>query len=353
MTGIPRTRGLELLGFHHRAELLEVEDARDRRQLAARDDPASGRVGVDPVRRLRYRQEVEHAGHLRRIDHRHAAHGGRLAILDGLFGRPPVDDRRVVAIEAGGVGFQRGRGHLRVVGGPERPSGARALSRRAEIPVERWRQDLPADRQRAGGRIDLQAADHAVELALVLGRLGVAALGQRHREAGRDQHVLAVLGHERRAVVAARVRDRPEDLLGLEVAQVDPGDAVVGVVVDEQPAAVVLTVGLREPGVVDVTPGEVAEHLPRLLVVTVAGPGVLREHRDGGNVPHRRQAGHVDLPRVPAGVEQVVLVFLAWLDVGLGRGGGRRRGRRAGAGRAAGRGDDGGGQQQAGQELVT
>jgi hypothetical protein len=71
----------------------------------------------------------------------------------------------------------------------------------------------------------------------------------------------------------AGVRDRAEDLLGLEVAEVDPRDAVVGVVVHEEPAAVVEAVGLREAGVVDIAPGEVAEHGLRLLVEAVAGPG--------------------------------------------------------------------------------
>ena len=43
-------------------------------------------------------------------------------------------------------------------------------------------------------------------------------------------------------------------------------------------------------------------------------------------------AGHIHLARVAAGVEQVVLVFLAWFDVGLGGRGARRRGRGAGPG---------------------
>jgi hypothetical protein len=52
-------------------------------------------------------------------------------------------------------------------------------------------------------------------------------------------------------VIAAGVRDGAEDLAGLEVAQVDAGDAVVGVVVDEEPASVVKAAGLRERGMVE------------------------------------------------------------------------------------------------------
>ncbi len=80
--------------------------------LPPADDPAARRVGVDAVRRLRNRQEVQDAGHLRRIDHRHAVHHRRLAVLDRLLGRAPVDDGRVVAIALGRVGLQRRRCHL-------------------------------------------------------------------------------------------------------------------------------------------------------------------------------------------------------------------------------------------------
>ena len=215
------------------------------------------------------------------IEHRHAVEHRGLAVLDGLLGGAPVDDRGVVALALRRCRLERLVRHLRVVGGPERPARARPLAGRSEVPVERRRQDLPAHRHLAALRIDLDAADHAVELGLVGGRVGVAALGQRHREPRRDEDVFAVLGHERRAVVAARVRDRPEDLLGLEIAQVDARDAVVGVVVDEQPAAVVLAVALRQPRMVDVAPREAAHHLLRFLVEAVAGRRIRREDGNG------------------------------------------------------------------------
>ena len=55
-----------------------------------------------------------------------------------------------------------------------------------------------------------------------------------------------VLGDEGRAVIADRIRNRAEDLVRFEIAQIDPRDAVVGVVVYEQPAAIVFRLGLRQ-----------------------------------------------------------------------------------------------------------
>ena len=111
-------------------------------------------------------------------------------------------------------------------------------------------------------------------------------------------------------MVAGDVGHGPDDLLRLEVAQVDPGDAAVHVV-DEEPAPVVVAVRLGEGGVVGVAPGEVAQHLLRLVVEAVAGGGVGREHRDGRDVPPGGEAVHVHLPRVAARGEQVVLVQVA------------------------------------------
>ncbi len=65
-----------------------------------------------------------------------------------------------------------------------------------------------------------------------------------------------------------------DDLLGLEVPQVDPGKAALGVVVDKEPAPVVLTVGLRKAGVVGVAPCVLAKHFLRFIVESVPGSRV-------------------------------------------------------------------------------
>ena len=87
----------------------------------------------------------------------------------------------------------------------------------------------------------------------------VVELLQRHelvlvggRILRRLDHVVGVLGDEGAAVGGLEQRV-DHDLLGFEVVQVDHRDARVGLVVDEQPAAVVLAVGLGDRRVVGVT----------------------------------------------------------------------------------------------------
>ena len=136
--------------------------------------------------------------------------------------------------------------HLGVVAGPEGPAAARAFAGRAEIPIERRRENLPADVHFAGLRIHFDAADHAVEFLLVILRISDAAFRQRHRETRGTQNVFRVLRDEGGAVVAARVRNGPENLVRFEIAQINPRDAVVRVVVHEEPAPVVLRRRLRQ-----------------------------------------------------------------------------------------------------------
>ena len=100
---------------------------------------------------------------------------------------------------------------------------------------------------------------------------------------------------------------------------------------------------------VHVAPGIVAQHFLRLLVEAVAGGGIRREHRDGGDVAHGGNAGHVDLSRVASAVEEIELVELARLDERALRGlacvgqpaGGALLGLRRGLGRAGPGGDEG------------
>ena len=80
-----------------------------------------------------------------------------------------------------------------------------------------------------------------------------------------------VLGDEGRAVVADRIRNRSEDLVRFEIAQINPRYPVIGVVIYEQPAAIVFGIGLRKRRVMHVAPGEIAQHLLRFLVESVTG----------------------------------------------------------------------------------
>src|SRR5581483_6386104 len=86
---------------------------------------------------------------------------------------------------------------------------------------------------------------------------------------------------ERAAVQARDVRDGPQNLLRLHVAQVNARDAVVRVVVDEEPAPVVIAFGLAERRVMHVAPRVTAEHLLRFVIKAVARGRVWRIDGDG------------------------------------------------------------------------
>ena len=181
--------------------------------------------------------------YLLRIDHLDPVDDVALALGDGLLGRPPVHRRDVVLIALRGGDLELAGGALAVVRAEEHPPIRRQLAGVAEVVVERRHQDLPGQRHLAGSRVDLDAGDDA----LVIGGVLVDPDGPvRHRdgEAGGHHRVFGVRRDERRGVIAVQVRDRPEDLLGLEVAQVDARDAPVHLV-DEQPAPVVIALGLR------------------------------------------------------------------------------------------------------------
>ena len=301
---------LDLREGEHRARGLE---------LAGADHVLAARVDIHPVRALSAGQEEHDAGHLRRVEHGHAADLRAAARLCGGLGRAPVHDGHVIAILLRSVRLELAGGPLRVVGRPERPVFRGTLPRRPKVPVERRRHDLPPERHRAGRAVDPDARDGALELrGVVLERLVLRA--HRHREAGGDERILGILRHHRGPVIAHRIGNRAEDLLRLEIAQIDACDAVVAVVVHEEPAAVVVPGGLRERGVMDVAPGEAAEHRLRFLVEAVPGSRIRGEDRNRRNVPHRRHTGDEDLAGMPAGIEEVVLVEVARLDVARGRG---------------------------------
>ena len=119
-------------------------------------------------------------------------------------------------------------------------------------------------------------------------------------------------------MVAGGVRDL-EDLGRLEVHEVDARDARRVVAVDEEPATVVLAVGLRERGVVQVVPRDETvrrlEHRLGLLGVAPAVLRVLREDRDRAEQAAAREAVDAHLAAEAAGEERIELVVVAGGDV--------------------------------------
>jgi hypothetical protein len=225
-----------------------------------------------------------------------------------------------------------------------------------QIVVERRKPDLEGDRHMAGRAVHPREGQHAAERFLVVVDRDVP-LRRRHAEPGARHDVLVVLGDERRRVVARRVRDF-EDLVGLELGQVEPGDARGVVAVDEEPAAVGHAGGLRELRVMGVVPRHLAvargQHRLGLLAVAPAVLRVLGEDRDVLEQPAGRQAVHPDLAVEPAGHEGVELVVAAGWDVNLDRRvGGRTEPARVRSG-TAGHGDRGAREQgESSQPVVS
>src|SRR5262249_12040444 len=147
--------------------------------------------------------------------------------------------------------------HLGVVTRPERPTAAWTFAGRTKIPVKRRSKNLPADFHFSTLRVDFDSTDHAVEFLFVILWISDATFRQRNRETRRAKDVFAVLGNEGRPVITDRVRNRSEDLMSLEVMQIDARDPVIGVVVYEEPAAIVFRRGLRQRRMMHVAPAEI------------------------------------------------------------------------------------------------
>ena len=303
--------------------LLEIEGRGHALQFARADDPLAVGRHVHAVRRLAAGHEVHEPGHLAGVNHLDAADHLALPLGHGLLDGAPVDDGDIVAVALRGGDLKLAGGALGVVRGEEHEPVRGELAGVAEVVVERRHQQLPGERHLTALRVDLHPGDDA----LVLGGVLVdahGALRHRAREARRHHRVLGVGRHERRGVVAVQVGHRAQDLLGLEVAQVDARQPAVHLV-DEEPAAVVVALGLRERRMVRVAPRELAQHLLGIVIETVPRGGVGREDRNGGQMPHRREAVDVHLPGVAARREHVVLVQVARRHVGLLRGHGQVR----------------------------
>src|SRR5438309_1298187 len=103
--------------------------------------------------------------------------------------------------------------------------------------------------------------------------------------------------------------------MSLEVAQINPRNPVIGVIVHKEPAAIVFRFSLREGRVMHIAPGKIAQHLSRLVIEAITRRRVRREDRDGADMPHRWDAGDKDLPGMSAGIEEIILILFARRDV--------------------------------------
>ena len=284
-------------------DLLEVERRRDALELARPDDPFAIGRDVHAVRRLAAGHQVDNARDFLRIDDLHAVDGLELAIGDRLLGGAPVNGGDVVLVALRRGDLELTGGSLRVVPAEEHPAVRHQLAGVAQVVVERRHENLPAQRHLAGGRIDLDAGDDALVFRGVLVNPD-GPIRYWTGEARRHHRVFGVRRDERRRVVAVQIGNRSKNLLGLEIPEIDAGNATVHLV-DEEPAAVVLAFGFRQRGMMGVAPGQFAQHLLGVVVKAVAGRRVRRVHRDRGEMAHRRHAVHVNLSAVPTRREHV------------------------------------------------
>ncbi|MNR08874.1 hypothetical protein D3C85_1250510 [compost metagenome] len=121
------------------------------------------------------------------------------------------------------------------------------------------------------------------------------------------------------------------DLVGLHHIQADAGDPVVGLVVDEEVAAVVGLVGERQMGVMRIAVGEdaalvlqvftgfrrqaVHQDLAAFVRAAPAGCAAMVEDGNAHELAHGRQAQHAHFAGLTAGVEGIVFVELARRDM--------------------------------------
>ena len=344
---------LERLVLDRLQHLHRRMDRDHRRELAAGDHELTGRVDVGAMRGLGRREEEDRPGALGGLDLQdaRAALGARdaaelvhvvvavvdrgtpaLAGLHARFDGTVVHRRDVVLVVLRRIHLEQRVRLLRVVRREEHPAVRRTLARAGEVVVEAGHDELEGDVHlpRLVGRDE---GDLSLEVLLVLGDRHVP-VRYRDREARRRDDVLRVGCHERRRVVASGVGDL-EDLRRFKVPEIDARYARRVVAVHEEPTSVVVAVGLRQRGVVQVVPRNEAvgglEHRLGLIGVAPAVLRVLREDGDGAQQTAAREAVHADLSAKTAGEECVEFVFLAGRDIDAlcGGGGAGERGRPA------------------------
>ena len=327
---------LELAGLDGSLDLLEAVDRDVGVELAGNDHELAVGRDVDAVRALRFRHEEEDAFLDGRVHHDHVVAVDLLGLagLDQLGGLLPVDHVQVVGVLGGAAGLVGRAAFLDAAdvalgaeGVGERPAVGRTLAEVGKI--LRVRRQFERE-----GLSRLDAAFLAVELPVgdaaavllveLLEREELLVLQRRGVLRGLDD-VLGVRADEGAAVFG--LEDRVDhDLLGLEVAQIDHGDARVGLVVDEEELAVILAVGLGNCRVVRIAPGDVlavdlalCQHGLGVLVVAVALPGLGGEYADVLEDAHRRHGVDDDLAALAAGTEGDEFVALAGRHIGFRR----------------------------------
>ena len=326
----------ELAGLDGGHDLLEAVDRHVGVELARHDHVLAVRRHVHTVRTLRLRHQEQNALLDRQLDGDHvvAVDLGGLAGLDQLGSLLPVRHVQVVGVLGGAAGFIRRTAFLdpaHIALGAERvgeaPAFRRALARigqilriRRQLEGEGLFRDDPAFMA-----VELPVGHTTAILLVELGQRLELLVGQRRSVLRSLHHVLGVRRHEGPAVL--RLVDRVHhDLLGLEVTQVDHRQTRVGLVVDEQELAVVLTFGFGNRRVVRIAPGDLLavdhallEHALGALVEAVALPGFRRKHGDVLEDAHGRNAIHDDLATLAAGAEGEELIALARGHIGFGR----------------------------------
>ena len=240
----------------------------------------------------------------------------KLAVLHRLLDALDVEDDDPVLLLGHHLGERDA--FFRIVAGGE---GVLALVVGIDVVEVAVDDDLPGDLHRVavdGGE------DRAVLLRVVE---DLAVIGERHAVLAVAEDIAGrrIFLHAQ-AVHRVLVRQL-DDLVALHDVEPDAGDAGVGLVVDEEIAAVIGAVGERQVRVVQVAVRvdaaavlqelaglrrqTLGQHLQALVGLAPAGGAAAVEHRDAHQLAHRGQADDAHLAGLAAGEEHVVLVELA------------------------------------------
>ncbi|EXI83786.1 MAG: hypothetical protein AW11_04070 [Candidatus Accumulibacter regalis] len=327
----------ELSGLDRGHDLLEGVDRNVRVELAGNGDQLAVRSDVNAVRRFRLRNQEDNAFLDRNIQRQDIVAVDLLGLSGShqLGGFLPVDHVHVVGVFGRATRFigratlfDTANVTLGTEGVGERPAVGRPLAGIRQVLAVRRQLDRERLRRIDAPflAIELPVGDAAAVFLVELFERLELLVRQRRRILRSLDHVLGV-GRDEGAAMLGLVDRVDDDLLGFEIAQVDHRQAWVGLVVDEQELAIVLTLGLRHRRVVRVTPGNVlavdlalGKDRLRAFVKAIALPGFRREHTDVLEDAHRRHTIDDDLSRLATGRESDELVALSGRHIGLGGG---------------------------------
>ena len=179
-------------------------------------------------------------------------HFGEFTLFDIVLSYFPVDSCYIVVVVFRSFYFQKSISFLSVVSGEKYPSVRFSFTRVSQVVVESWHKHLELKVHLTCFRIDFYERDYPFEFSFVI-LDGYVFLWNRHREASSPYDILSVFSNESRRVVTSSVR-KLQGFFCFESFEVNTRYTRCVVRVDEDPAPVHFSIGLRKVRVVGVIP---------------------------------------------------------------------------------------------------